>query len=334
MMATCNGKGAVMRNPMRSLLLAAGLAFCAAVPAKAQTQNQPLRLVVPFAPGGSIDIIARLLAQPLSERLGQTVVVDNRAGAAGLIAAEHVVQSPADGNTLLLASGGQVTIAAVLATNLSFNPMRDLVPVTHVVNLPYIVVAGPGLPQPGLREILAVARATPGGVTYSSSGAGSVTHLAMELLAQVTGTELLHVPYRGTAPATADLIAGRVGMTMTTVASVKAYLDRGEMRALAAATPQRIPDLPQVPTMAELGIQGMEIPVWVGMVARAGTPAPTIRRLDDALRAVLATPDMRARLEPLGAEVVATGPAAFGQVLVEDEARWRRVVSTARITLQ
>lgn len=316
----------------RSLLAAASA--CLPMAALAQAGGPgPIRLVVPFAAGGSVDVLARLMAPHLSERLHQDVVVENRTGAAGAIAAENVVQSPANGTSLLVASGGQVTIAAALPQNLSFDPMRDLVPVTHLVDTPYIFSAGPSLRQPGLLEMIADTKARPDSITYASPGAGSVTHLMMEILNQETGARFLHVPYRGTGQAMADLMSGRVDMTLGSVASVKPALDRRELRAVATAGHVRLAQFPDVPTTAELGIPGMDVRVWIGLVTRAGTPAPTIARIDEAVRAVMALPDLRARLEPLILIPVGDGPAAFGATLAEDAARWKRVVARGNITL-
>ncbi len=316
----------------RILLAAAGASL--PMPALAQGGGPgPVRLVIPFAPGGSVDVLARLMAPHLGERLHQEVVVENRTGAAGLIAAENVVQSPANGMTLLVASGGQVTIAAALPQTLSFDPMRDLVPVTHLVDTPYIFTAGPSLRQPGLNEMIADTKARPGSITYASPGTGSVTHLMMEILNQETGASFLHVPYRGTGQAMADLMSGRVDMTLGSVASVKPALDRNELRAVAAAGHARLAQFPAVPTTTELGIPGMDVRVWIGLVTRAGAPAPAIARMDEAVRAVLALPELRARLEPLILVPVGDGPAAFGATLAEDAERWKRVVTRGNITL-
>ncbi len=321
-----------MRVSRRGLLAAVG----ATLPVAALAQGVgagPVRLVVPFAPGGSVDVLARLMAQPLGERLRQEVVVENRTGAAGLIAVENILQSPANGTSLLVASGGQVTIAAALPQPLSFDPMRDLVPVTHLVDTPYIFTAGPSLRQPGLAEMIADSKARPGSITYASPGTGSVTHLMMEILNQETGASFLHVPYRGTGQAMADLMAGRVDMTLGSVASVKPALDRGELRAVATAGHARLAQYPAVPTTTELGIPGMDVRVWIGLVARLGTPAATVARIDEAVRATLALPELRTRLEPLILVPVADGPAAFGATLAEDAARWKRVVTRGNITL-
>ncbi|MGG5822934.1 Bug family tripartite tricarboxylate transporter substrate binding protein [Falsiroseomonas sp. HW251] len=288
---------------------------------------------MPFAPGGSVDVLARLMAPRLAEQLRQDVIVENRTGAAGLIAAENVAQSPPNGLSLLVASGGQVTIAAALASNLTFDPMRDLVPVTHLVDTPYVFVVGPTLRQPTLRELVAEARANPGKITYASPGIGSVTHLMMELLNQQTGARFEHVPYRGTAQAMADMIAGRVDMTLSSIASVKPQLDRGELRPVGTAGARRAAELPNVPSTAELGIEGMDVRVWIGLVTRAGTPEATIARLDEASRKVLSQTDLQERLAPLGLVPVGDGPQAFGATLADDAARWRQAVARGNITL-
>ncbi|MEO3473890.1 tripartite tricarboxylate transporter substrate binding protein [Roseomonas sp. CAU 1739] len=305
-----------------------------ATPALAQAQTTgPIRLVVPFAPGGSVDVLARPMAPRLSEQLHQDVVVENRTGAAGLIAAEYVAQSPPTGTTLLVASGGQVTIAAALAQNLSFDPMKDLVPVSHLADVPQVIVVGPSVRQANLPALIAEAKAKPGEITYVSPGTGSVTHLLVELLNQQTGARFEHVPYRGIAQAMTDLIAGRVAMTLAAFASVKPALDRGEVRALAVVGRARLPQLPNVPTTAELGIDGLDVRVWIGLVARSGTPALAIARIDEAVRQVLTIPELRDRMEPLGMVAVGEGPAAFGATLAEDPARWRLAVTRGNITL-
>jgi len=323
-----------MVHPTRRVLLAATGALLPAV-ASAQPVGGPgpIRLVVPFAPGGSIDVLARLVAPLLRDQLQQEVLVDNRTGAAGLIAAENVVQSPPNGHSLLVASGGQVTIAAALQPNLSFQPMRDLVAVTHLVDLPYVFAIGRSVQQTNLRDLVAYARENPGKVTYASSGIGSVTHLMMELLNQQTGARFEHVPYRGTAPATADLASGRVDLTLASMASVKPMLDRNELRPIAVFTAARIPQMPDVPTAIEQGIAGMEVRVWVGLVTRAGTPDAVIARLDEALRKVMATPSLLERLDPLGMAPVAEGPKQFEATLQKDAALWKEAVTRGSITL-
>jgi tripartite-type tricarboxylate transporter receptor subunit TctC len=318
------------------LLLAAGTG--AALPVSVG-QAQPtggsgsIRLVVPFAPGGSVDVLARLIAPKMTQALRQDVIVENRTGAAGLIAAESVAQSPPNGLSLLVASGGQMTIAAALQPGLSFDPMRDLVPVTHLVNVPYVFAAGPSLPQGTLKEVVDFARANPGKVTYASPGTGSVTHLMMELLGQQTGTRFVHVPYRGTGQATTDLTAGRVDMTLSSIASVKPQLDRGDLRPIAVAGDTRLPQLPKVPTTAEQQIDGMDAPVWIGLVTRYGTPDGVIARIDAAAREALAVPELVEKLGPLGMTAVAQGPAAFAQTLAEDAVRWKEAVTRGNIRL-
>lgn len=322
-----------MNMSRRSLLAAATAAVPLAAGAQPAAAPGTVRLVVPFAPGGSVDVLARLMAPRMAELLQQDVIVENRTGAAGLIAAEHVVQSPPNGLSLLVASGGQVTIAAVLAPNLSFDPMRDLVPVTHLVDAPYVFVVGRALRQPTLRELVAEARANPGRITYASPGIGSVTHLMMELLNQQTGARFEHVPYRGTAQAMADMIAGRVDMTLSSIASVKPQLDRGELRPVAAAGARRSAQLPDVPSTSELGIEGMDVRVWIGLVTRAGAPAPAIARINDAAQKVLTQAQLLERLTPLGLVPVGEGPPEFAATLAADAARWRQAVTRGNITL-
>ena len=319
---------------MRALLLAASLAFAVIAPNGALAQkypDKPVRMIVPFPPGGSIDVIARAVAQKFQENTGQPMVVDNRGGAAGLIGGDAVAKAPGDGYTLLLASAGQVTIAPYLYEKLAYDPLNDLVPVTYLVETPVVLFINANSPVQNLQELVALARAKPGEISVGSTGSGSVTHLALELFAQRYGLKFIHVPYKGAAPALNDLAAGTVQLMFTVLPSAKAMLDTGRVRALAIASSRRTATMPNLPTFTEAGFPGANVGVWVGVMSTKGTPAPVISQLNSELNKVMAAPDIVQRMNGLGADVINTGSVPFGAMLKEDAATWQRVIRTGNI---
>lgn len=321
--------------PLLRIALWGCLEACAwsAAAATAPYPARPVRLLVPFTPGGSQDVIARMLAQKLSERLGHPVVVDNRPGAAGLIAAELTARAAPDGHTLLLATGGQTTIARALRRKLNYDPLRDLAPVVHLVDTPMALVVSATLAAHSVHELVALAKARPGRMSYASVGIGSISHLTMELFAVQTGLQLVHVPYKGAAPALVDLVAGQVPLLFITTASAQPHVAAGKARALAVAARRRSEIMPDVPTLSEAGIRDMEVPVWSGIMAPAGTPKPVIERLYRETRRALELAEIRERLAQLGSEVAGAGPQAFASVLAADLARWIKLAKSARIQL-
>lgn len=327
------------RFPVCSNRLAVNMlcaAFCAAAPGAVSAQTypaKPIRFVVPFTPGGSQDIIARLVGQRLSERVGQQVVIDNRGGAAGLIAAEIAAHAPPDGHTIFMATAGPVTIAPSLHRKLSYVLAKDFAAVIHLVDTPMALVASNGLPAKSVVELVALAKSKSGGLNYASVGNGSISHLTMELFKQQAGVDLVHVPYKGAAPAFIDLIAGQVPLMFITTASAQPHLSAGKVRVLAIAARQRSATLPNVPTLTQAGIKGLEVPVWAGILTAARTPAPVINHLYKEVHEVLQLSDVRARLDQLGAEVVGDGPQPFDALLKTDLARWAKVIKTADIKL-
>lgn len=329
---------AMHRNPIyRSLAAVALTAVLVAAAGAAPAQGyptKPVRFIVPFTPGGSQDIIARLLGQQLSERLGHQVVIDNRAGAAGVIAAELTARAAPDGYTIFMATAGPVTIAPSLHPKLPYVPLRDLAPVIHLVDTPMALVAANAMPAKSVAELITLAKSKPGGFNYASVGNGSISHLTMELFKMQTGANLVHIPYKGAAPAFIDLMAGQVPLMFITTASAHPYTTSGKARVLALAARKRTPSLPDVPTLTEAGVRDLEVPVWAGVLVTAGTPAPIVDRIYRESQAALQVADVRKRLAQLGSDVVGDGPQPFGSLLKTDLARWAKVVKAANIRVE
>ena len=317
---------------LSALLIAAAMLSAAA--ARAQDYPlRPVRVVVPVAPGGLRDVIARAFAVEFQKSMGQAMVVDNRAGGGGLIAGEIVAKSAPDGYTLFMASGAEISIAPAVRSKLPYDPRADFVPITRLIDTPMLLFAASSLPAQDVKELIALARARPGSIVFGSSGPASVSHLAQELFAQRAGVTFIHVPYRGAALALGDMAGGRVSLLFTTVTSAKPLLDNGRARALGVAAWTRVRTMPAVPTLAEAGLKDVDAPVWVGVMAPRGTPAPLVSRLDVELRRILGTPEIQRMMAAHDAEISGEGPAEFGRMLSEDIRRWARVVSVAKITL-
>lgn len=317
------------------LIFAAGPALAQKKPAEARSAypTKPIRFVVPFTPGGSQDIIARLIGQKLAERLGQQVVIDNRSGAAGLIAADLTAKATPDGHTIFMATAGPVTIAPSLHRKLTYDPMKELTAVIQLVETPMALIASNALPAKSVAEMLAIAKAKPGQLNYASVGNGSISHLAMELFKTETGINLVHIPYKGASPAFIDLVAGQVLLMFITTASAQAYTSAGKAKALAVAAKMRSTMMPDVPTMSEAGVKNFEVPVWAGAMTTAGTPMTAIEKLYREMRAVLQQPDIQSRLAQLGSDVVGSPPQEFAALLKADLARWAKVIKTANIKI-
>lgn len=295
-------------------------------PAQAQDYpTRPIRLVVPFPPGGANDIVARVVAPKLSESLGQPVVVDNRGGAAGTIGADHVAKSAPDGYTLLMTPAPFV-ITQSLYSKLPYDGQKDFVPVALLTTAPFVLATPVSLPAKSLDELLALARSKSGGVTFSSPGNGSPAHLAGELLKTRTGAPLLHVPYKGGGPAVADMVAGHVSFTLATPAEIMQHVSAGKVRALAVTTLQRTPLVPGVPTVHESGVRDFELTVWYGITVPAGTPPAVIARLNRELVAVMRQPDVQERMKVLGMEATPSTPEQFGAFLKTEFTKWADLV--------
>ncbi|MBL8378802.1 MAG: tripartite tricarboxylate transporter substrate binding protein [Burkholderiales bacterium] len=293
--------------------------------------NKPLRIIVPFAPGGSTDIFARLLAERLAQPLGQSVVVDNRAGAAGNIGAEAVARAAPDGSTLLMATTGVMAINQSLYRNLTYDAARDLEPVAFVASITNVLIVAADAPLKSVADVLATARRAPGTLTFASSGAGSSTHMSAELFKAMAAVDLLHVPYKGSGPALLDLIAGRVSLMFENAPGAVPHLKAGKLRALAQTGLKRSPSLADVPTVAESGVAGYESLSWSGIALPAGTPREIVQRLNREINAVLAQPDMRQRLAEQGAEAVGGTPEDFAAHIRRERDKWTRVVRDAQI---
>jgi len=308
------------------LLLAATLIGLYLAAAKAQDYpNHPIRVVVPFSPGGAVDGPMRIVAQELSKRLGQQIVVDNRPGAGATIGTEVVAKAAPDGYTLLLASQTNA-ISATLYKKLSYDPIEDFAPISLIGREPGVLVVHPSLPVKTLEEFVAYAKERPGKVDYASSGNGSGQHLFMALLASMTGMKMNHVPYRGSGQATADLLGGQVQASIPGTAGMVGHIKAGKLRALAVTGAKRSPQLPDVPTVAESGVPGYEAYVWMGLLAPKGTPAPIIDKLQRELKEVLATNDVKTYMANAGIEIVASTPAEFATFFRAEKDLWAKVI--------
>jgi len=295
---------------------------------------RPIRFIAPNLPGGPTDILARIIAQKLSDSLGQPVVVENRAGAAGNIGTEVAAKSPPDGYTLL--SGNIATFGAnvSLYKRLGFDPVKDFAPVVLVATQPNILVVHPSLPVTSVKELIALARARPGQLNYAGSGIGAVAHLAAELFKNDTATNIVHIAYKSAAPALTDLIAGQTQLMFATALSVQPHLQAKRLRPLAVTTPQRARAFPELPTVAEAGVPGFEATTWHGVLVPAGTPATIVGKLNAEINRLLQLPDVRERLGNLGAEIIGGTPREFAEHIQREIPRWAKVIKAAGIQLE
>jgi len=322
-----------MKLPRRNFLhLAAGAAALPAVSRFARAQaypTRPVRIIVGFAAGGPADIVARLMAQWLSERLGQQFVVENRTGAATNIATEAVVRAPADGYTLLFVTAA-ATINTTLYEKLSFNLSRDIVPVAGLIRAPSVLEVNLSVPAKTVPEFIAYAKANPGKLTMASGGIGAPSHVFGELFKFMTGVNLVHVPYRGAAPAVTDLVAGQVQVYFDPIPNSIGYIRAGKVRPLAITSATRSEALPDVPTVSEF-VPGYEASFWFGVGAPKATPAEIVDKLNKEINAALADPKMKARLADLGGTVLAGSPADFGKFIADETEKWAKVIKSAGI---
>ena len=307
-------------------VLASAVLLAAAASALAQPYpSRPVHLIVGFPPGGGVDINARLLAPKLSEYLGQQVVVENVPGAGTNIANERVARAAPDGHTLLINTAA-VAINMSLYRNLPFDTLRDFAPVSVFSQSPNVLVVNAKLPAQNVKELVAMARSSPGKLNYSSAGVGTTQHLAAELFKLRTGTFIVHIPYKGTAPSMTALIAGEVDLSFANIPSIQGHLKSGRLRALAATAARRDPQLPEVPTMKEAGVAGVEVVVWYGVLAPAGTPRGIVQKLSEGIQRATRDADVRKRMLEQGAEPVGSTPEEFSKLLREEVARWAEVV--------
>jgi tripartite-type tricarboxylate transporter receptor subunit TctC len=307
--------------------------LCAALAVAQSYPTKPIRLVVPFPPGGSADIIGRTLAQRLSEQMGQPVVVENRAGASAIIGSEYVAKAPPDGYTLLLCNVGSMTIHPFLYPKLPYDPIKDFAPVTLVGAVTSVVVVTASMPVNTIAELVAWAKANPGKLNFTSSGAGSSTHLTGELLKLRAGIQMEHISYKGSAPALVDLIAGNVQLMFENLPSVMPHIKAGRVRALATTAAKRASALPEVPTMIESGYPGFDMVSWQAVVAPAGTPPEIVARLNAEIVKALQTAQVREGYAKLGVDVLGDTPEQFAAYLRQEQAKWSAIVKDAGIKL-
>jgi tripartite-type tricarboxylate transporter receptor subunit TctC len=306
------------------------LAFICLSAFGADFPSKPVRLVVPAAAGGTVDILARAVATPLSEGLGQPVVVENRPGAGTNIGMEAVVRSDPDGHTILV-GGVPVATNRVMYPKLSFDPANDLAPVTLLVTAGNVLVVHPSLPVHSVKELIAYAKERPGQLNFGSPATGSTPHLAGELFNHLAGVKLVHGPYKGAAPALNDLVGGRLQLSFDNIPPALPHVRAGRLRALAVTSAQRQPDLPELPTIAEAGLPGFEVSAWFGLLVPAATPAETVKRLESETAKVLAIPAVRERLTQLGFHVDGRGAAAYRAYIRSEAERWTPVIRSLGI---
>ena len=297
---------------------------------------RPVRILVPFTPGGSSDILARAIGQELGRGWKQPVVVENLPGAGGTLASERAARSPADGHTLFMGHTGTLAVNPALYPKLRLEPLKAFAPVAAVARVPNVLVAHPGVPASSLAELVAYSKAKPGALAYGSGGNGSAAHLTTEYLKLQTGLQALHVPYKGTAPSVNDLLGGQVQLLFTGAPALLPHTKSGGMKALAVSSARRLPQLPDVPTVAETGLAGtggFEADQWYGLVAPAGTPGPVLQTLNTLVNQALASAGVRARLVTEGADPMPITPQAFGTLIEKDRARWEAVVKAAQVSV-
>ena len=316
---------------LRAIAVAALTLVCApALLAQVNYPAKPIRMVVPYAPGGGSDIVARIVGQKMSESLGQTVVVDNRPGAAGMLGAELAAGAAADGYTLLLADSSY-TINASYFRQKRYDAQKSFVPVSLIADTPYILVVHPTVPAATLKEFIALAKAQPGKINVGSAGNGSGSHLTGALFMLKAGVNLNHIPYKGSGPSTADVVAGQIQSTFATAPGAVSFIKAGRLKALVAASPKRSATLPDVPTFVELGFKDIVVTNWYGVVAPAGTAKSAVQKLYNEIGRTIALPDVRERLAGAALEPVTPAPDQFAQLIDAELIRWAQVIKEANI---
>jgi len=325
-----------MNRTTRRSLIAASLAapfLARGALAQSWAPTRPIRFVVPFPPGGATDVVARVLGEGMQGRLGQAVTVENRTGAGGNVGVENVVRSPADGYSILMGTTGTLTINPHLYTSMGFNPANDLAPISMAFATDHVLIVHPSVPAQTAQEFLALVRTRPGALSYGSGGNGTSTHLVAELFKLVARVDIQHVPYRGSAPALNDTVAGNVQAMLDQLPSALGMIQAGRVRALAVTGPRRSRLLPDVPTLAEIGLAEAQATSWGAVMAPANTPAPIVDRLNATIREVLADATVQARLAAAGADAVTSTPAELAAMMQRETAIWGGVVREARITV-
>jgi len=318
-----------MRRAMRVLILSI---LCTPLLAAAQSwPSKPVRMLVPFPPGGGVDFAARVIGKHLSDRLGQPVVIDNRSGANGIIALEALKTSAPDGYTICAASNGPLVINPSIYLKLPYDPVRDFTAIGRMVDFPLLLVTHPSTPANSVAEFIALAKAKPGALTYSSPGIGNGSHLAVELLGSMANINLMHVPYKGTAPAATALLAGEVAFTMSSIPTVLPHIRAGKLRALAVGNAQRMPALPEFPTLAESGVPGYEAFSWAGLIGPAGMPREAVTRLNREMAQILGQKEIVEQLAKDGALATPDTPEQFSTYIRTELSKWAAIVQLAKI---
>jgi tripartite-type tricarboxylate transporter receptor subunit TctC len=321
----------MVRNSFRLVLLAAGLSLAALAHAQ-KYPERPIRMIIPFAPGGTSDLMGRVVGAKLGEALGQTVVVDNRGGAGGTIGAALAAQAPADGYTLVVPHVG-LAVNETLYAKKPYNAVRDLAPVSMLGGTPNSVVVKNALPVKNMQDLIALAKKQPGQIIYASAGVGSAAHLAMALLEYAAGVKFNHVPFKGGGPSMIATAAGEVDFSMPAFPTSVPHIKAGRLRIIAVTGAKREPTMPDVPTVAESGVPGYEFSIWFAMFAPAGTPKPIITRLNQIIVKSLATPEMREQLAKVGVNAASSTPEQLGQHLRSEVAKWAKIVKAAGIPI-
>ncbi len=322
------GKG----NMRRELLLATALlALSGLAGAQADYPSKPIRMVIPYAVGGAVDIMGRAIAKELSELTGQNVIVENKGGAGGALAAVDVARSPADGYTLFFGATGPLAIVPVVQSKVAFDPIKDFTPVTLVATTPYVLVVNNNLPVKTVADLIALARSKPGTLNFASAGTGGPDHLAGELFKLSANLQMQHVPYKGAGPALADVVAGQVQMEFASPLPAMPLVEAGRLRLLAVTTPQRSAALPQTPTVAESGLPGYDVTPWYGFLVRFGTPPAIVRRLHADLVKVMSKDDLRDSLKKRGLDPKTSTPEEFATFLAAEVGKWGKVVRDANV---
>ena len=310
----------------RSLSLVCGLSLICGLAAAQNYPNKPIRLVVCFPSGSPSDLLVRMLGARLADTMGQSFVIDNKAGAGGVVGADTVAKASPDGYTLLLCGIGPLAISPGLLAKIPYDTLRDFAPVSLVASITYLLVVSPTLPVNSVKDLIALAKAKPGGLNYASAGVASASQLATELLKNMTGTNMVHVPYKGVAPAITDLASGRVHLMIAGLPAFEPHVKAGRLKALGVASEQRSPSLPDVPTIIESGVPGFTAEGWTGLEAPGGTPAAVVTRLNREIVTLLRTPAIKDSIHTLGAEAIANTPAQFSAYLRNELAKWTKLI--------
>ena len=318
---------------MNPRILLAALMLSGSAMAQSEYPNRPVRFIIPYAAGGATDSIGRLVGQKMAEQLGQSIVVENRAGADGNIGASAVAKASPDGYTILLGDVGNMTMGPAVRKNVPFDPVRDFAPICQLVSAPNIVVVNPAVPVTSFKAFIAYAKANPGKLSYASSGTGGSAHLAGELLKSATGINMIHVPYKGAMAAIPDVLRGDV-QVMIGLSPVLPLVRDQRLRPLATTGLKRTTFLPDIPAISELGFPGFEATAWYGLFAPAGTPKPVISRLHDAAIKALKTPDVKSKLEAAGNELIGSSPDEFAAYIRSELKKWAGVVAAANIKVE